>query len=115
MLGILLADFLMRAIGNGLPQIGVLAMLAMVAAVVLGGSELLISEAAVSSILVATLSAPPETRLLEVLIGGGVALAVNTLVFPPDPRVDVARATAAVFDELGAVLRNAAAALTDGD
>ncbi len=49
------------------------------------------------------------------LIGGGVALAVHTLVFPPDPVVGVARATNAVFGELGALLRDAAGALAGGD
>ena len=83
MLGIVLADLLVRAIGAGLPQIGLLVVLAMLVAVILGGGELLVSEAAVSAILVATLSSTPEVRLLDVLIGGGVALAVHTLVFPP--------------------------------
>jgi uncharacterized membrane protein YgaE (UPF0421/DUF939 family) len=115
MLGIVLADLLIRAIGTGLPQIGLLVILAMLAAVILGGGELLVTEAAVSAILVSTLSATPEVRLIEVLIGGGVALAVNTLVFPPDPVIGVARATNAVFGELGVVLRDAAAALAAGD
>ena len=115
MLGIVLADLLVRAIGSGLPQIGLLVVLAMLAAVILGGGELLVTEAAVSAILVATLSSTPEVRLLDVLIGGGVALAVHTLVFPPDPVVGVARATNTVFGELGAVLRDAAGALAGGD
>ena len=115
MLGIVLADLLLRLIGVGLAQIGVLVVLAMLAAVVLGGGELLVGEAAVSAILVATLSSTPEVRLLDVLIGGGVALAVHTLVFPPDPIVGVERATNGVFGELGAVLRDAAGVLTGGD
>jgi hypothetical protein len=115
MLGILLADLLVRLIGSGLPQIGLLIMLAMLAAVILGGGELLVTEAAVSAILVATLSSTPDVRLLEVLIGGTVALAVNTLLFPPDPVIGVARATGAVIGELGVVLRDAATALAGGD
>jgi uncharacterized membrane protein YgaE (UPF0421/DUF939 family) len=115
MLGILLADLLIRAIGPGLPQIGLLVVLAMLAAVILGGTELLVTEAAVSAILVASLSSTPEVRLLDVLIGGGVALIVHTLVFPPEPLTGVARATHGVFGELGAVLRDAAAALAAGD
>jgi uncharacterized membrane protein YgaE (UPF0421/DUF939 family) len=115
MLGIVLADLLVRAIGTGLPQIGLLVVLAMLAAVVLGGTELLVTEAAVSAILVSTLSSTPEVRLLDVLIGGGVALIVHTLVFPPEPLTGVARATNGVFGELGVVLRDAAAALAAGD
>ena len=115
MLGIVVADLLMRAIGKGLPQIGVLVVLAMLAAVLLGGSELLVTEAAVSALLVATLSSTATARLLDVLIGGGVALVVHTLVFPPEPVAGVARATAAVLEELGIALRDAAAALAAGD
>jgi uncharacterized membrane protein YgaE (UPF0421/DUF939 family) len=115
MLGILVADGLLRVIGGGLPQIGLLVVLAMLAAVLLGGGEMLVGEAAVSAILVATLSATPEVRLFDVLIGGGVALAVHTLVFPPDPVIGVARATSAVFGELGVVLRDSAAGLAGGD
>jgi hypothetical protein len=83
--------------------------------VILGGGEMLVGEAAVSAILVATVSSTPLVRLLDVLIGGGVALAVHTLVFPPNPVTGVARATSAVFGELGVVLRDAAAALSVGD
>ena len=115
MLGIVLADLLVRVIGYGLPQIGALVVLAMLAVIVLGGTELLVTEAAVSAILVATLSSTPEVRLLEVLIGGAVAMAVHVLVFPPDPRIVVARSASAAFGELGAVLRGGAAALTAGD
>jgi uncharacterized membrane protein YgaE (UPF0421/DUF939 family) len=115
MLGIVLGDLLIRAIGTGVPQIGLLVVLAMLAAVVLGGSELLVTEAAVSAILVSTLSSTPEARLLDVLIGGGMALVVHTLVFPPEPLTGVARATNGVFGELGGVLRDAAAALAAGD
>src|SRR4051794_35236068 len=44
-LGILVADLLVSTIGTGLPQIGLLVLLAMLIAVMLGGSELVISEA----------------------------------------------------------------------
>lgn len=115
MLGILVADLLVRAIGNGVPQVGVLVVLAMLAAVVLGGGEMLVGEAAVSAILVATTSSTATARLLDVLIGGGVALAVHTLVFPPNPVPALSRATAEVFAELGVVLRDAAASLSAGD
>ncbi len=115
MLGIVVADLLIRAIGNGLPQIGLLVVLAMLAAVLLGGTELLVTEAAVSALLVATLSSTPTVRLLDVLIGGGVALVLHTLVFPPEPVAGVARSTAAVFEELGIALRDVAAALAAGD
>jgi uncharacterized membrane protein YgaE (UPF0421/DUF939 family) len=115
MLGIVVADLLVRAIGSGLPQIGLLVVLAMLAALLLGGGETLVGEAAVSAILVSTLSSTPEVRLLDVLIGGGVALAVHTLVFPPDPVLGASRSYSSAFGELGVVLRDAAAGLAGGD
>jgi uncharacterized membrane protein YgaE (UPF0421/DUF939 family) len=116
MLGIVVADLLVRELGVGLPQIGLLVVLAMAAAVLLGGGELLVTEAAVSAMLVASLAhSAAEVRLLEVLVGGGVALAVHSFVFPPDPVLGLARATNAVFGELGSILRDAAAALATGD
>ncbi len=116
MLGIVVADLIIRATGRGLPEIGLLVVLAMLAAVLLGGGELLVTEAAVSAILVASLA--PSTagvRLLEVLVGGGMALAVHSLVFPPDPVLGVSRATTAIFGGLGSVLRDASQALSAGD
>jgi uncharacterized membrane protein YgaE (UPF0421/DUF939 family) len=116
MLGIVVADLIVRLIGTGLPQIGLLVIIAMAAAVVLGGGELLVTEAAVSAILIASLPhSAAEVRLLEVVIGGSVALAVHTFMFPPDPVLGVGRAANSLFGELGGVLRDAAAALAAGD
>jgi uncharacterized membrane protein YccC len=115
-LGVAVADLLVRTIGTGLPQIGLLVLLAMTAAVILGGGELLVVESAVSAVLLASL--PPSAagiRIAEALIGGGVALLVHSLVFPPNPVLSVARAANAVFDEVGMALRNAGAALAEGD
>ncbi len=92
--------------------------LAMGTAVAVGGGELLVSEAAVSAILIATLPGaggglPPE-RFLEALIGGGVALAV-TVLLPPDPVLQVGRALNALWAELGGTLGAIARALETGD
>src|SRR5438270_167084 len=81
-LGISVADLIVHAIGAGPWQAGVMIVLAMGAAVALGGGELLVSEAAVSAILIVTLT-PTEglspDRFLEAGIGGGVGLRVAVL------------------------------------
>src|SRR4051794_421317 len=59
-LGITVADLIVHLIGVGGPQIGIMVLLAMTAALALGGGELLVSEAAVSAILLVTLD--PNTR-----------------------------------------------------
>src|SRR3712207_328184 len=62
--GIVVADLLVRLIGTGPVQIGVLVVLAMATAVALGGGELLVVEAAVSAMLLASLEpAAAGTRL----------------------------------------------------
>jgi hypothetical protein len=117
-LGIAVADLIVHAIGTGPWQAGVMVVLAMGSAVVLGGRELLVSEAAVSAILIATLDPgggiSPD-RFFEALIGGGVALVVAVMLFPPDPALRVGRAVNAVFAELGRTLGDIARALESGD
>jgi uncharacterized membrane protein YgaE (UPF0421/DUF939 family) len=119
-LGICVASALVALIGSGVLQIGVLVALAMLAATLLGGGELLTGEAAVSAILIVSLDPGTSTgftanRILEAVIGGVVALAVSALLFPPDPRLAVDRAAQAVFSGLGGVLERLAAAIDAGD
>jgi uncharacterized membrane protein YgaE (UPF0421/DUF939 family) len=120
-LGICVASAIVALIGAGSLQIGLMVILAMSAAVLLRGGELLTAEAAVSAILLVSLD--PNTsdfsftlnRIFEGLIGGGVALAVTSLVFPPDPALHVGRAAQAVFAGLGSALERLGAALAAGD
>src|SRR5918998_2873359 len=96
-LGIGLADLLVGAIGSGPMQLGLLVLLAMGAAVALGGGPLLVTEAAVSASLLVLLEPTSAglapSRLIEALVGGGVALAVSALAFPPNPLLLAARST----------------------
>jgi uncharacterized membrane protein YgaE (UPF0421/DUF939 family) len=118
-LGLTVADLLMQLIGTGPLQIGLMIVLAMGTAVVIGGGELLVTEAAVSALLVASLGPGDHglspDRFLEALTGGAVALAFGFLFFPPDPALLVSRAAQALFGGLGPTLDGIAAALSDGD
>jgi uncharacterized membrane protein YgaE (UPF0421/DUF939 family) len=118
-LGIGLADLLVGAIGSGPMQLGLLVLLAMGAAVALGGGPLLVTEAAVSASLLVLLEPTSAglapSRLIEAVVGGGVALAVSALAFPLNPVLLVGRSTQAIFGGLGRVLEDVAAALADGD
>jgi uncharacterized membrane protein YgaE (UPF0421/DUF939 family) len=118
-LGIGVADLLVGAIGSGPMQLGLLVLLAMGAAVLLGGGPLLVTEAAVSATLLVLLE-PTSTglapsRLIEAVVGGGVALAVSALAFPLNPVLLVGRSAQAIFGGLGRTLEDVAAALADGD
>lgn len=117
-LGIAVADLLVIVIGTGAWQVMLVVVLAMAVAVFLGGSTLLVNQAAISALLVIVLL-PPDAgftpgRLLAALIGSAVALAVNYL-FPMNPERLVQRAARPLFDELVATLEEIAAALRDSD
>jgi uncharacterized membrane protein YgaE (UPF0421/DUF939 family) len=123
-LGLSVADVIVRAIGSGPLQMGLMVVLAMSTAVVLGGGSLLVTEAAVSALLLLAAIDPTAAtvgpglspmRVAEAIIGGGVALAVTSLFFPPDAALIVGRAVQAVFAELGRSLERIAAALGAGD
>jgi hypothetical protein len=117
--GLTVADLIIHAIGTGPLQIGLMIVIAMGAAVVLGGGELLVSEAAVSALLLASLertsSGYSPDRFIEAVVGGGVAIAVASVFFPPDPALIVARAAQAVFAALGETLDAVAGALEKAD
>jgi hypothetical protein len=117
--GLTVADLIIHAIGTGPLQIGLMIIIAMGAAVVLGGGELLVSEAAVSALLLASLertsSGYSPDRFIEAVVGGVVAIAVASVFFPPDPALIVARAAQAVFAALGETLDAVAGALEKAD
>src|SRR4051794_12611466 len=118
-LGIALADVLVLQIGSGTFQVIGIVFLATAIAVFLGGGPLLVTQAAVSAILVVTLQPPTDglsfTRAADALIGCGVALLLNFVIAPIDPMALVRREAAPVLDELAAVLDDIAAALADRD
>jgi len=117
--GLAVADVIIHLIGTGAPQLAIMVILAMSVAVLLNGSELVISEAGVSAMLL-VMTGPSggggfsPNRILEAVIGGGVALAI-TLLFSPDPILPVSRAAQAVFGRLGRALERTATALDTKD
>src|SRR4051794_14165508 len=116
--GILIADLLVRAIGTGTWQVGVVVGLAMLAATLVGGGTLLASQAGASAVLVATLQ-PPEgfdfTRSLDACVGSATALVVGALILPIDPVRLVREGLGPVLDRLAAVLGLIADALEHRD
>jgi Fusaric acid resistance protein-like len=116
--GLVVADLIVLAIGVGAAQIAVVVATAMVAAVLIGERRLLVNQAAISAILVVVIQ-PPDSgfspdRFFNALIGGGVALAINHL-FPVNPERLVERAARPIFEELAAALEVVAEALISGD
>jgi uncharacterized membrane protein YgaE (UPF0421/DUF939 family) len=117
-LGLGIADLLVRIIGVGALQIGIVVVLAMAAAVLLGEGTLLVNQAAISAILVVLLQPPGSDfspdRFFNALVGGGVALAVNHL-FPVNPERLVESAARPIFEQLATALEDIAGTLKEGD
>lgn len=118
-LGIALGDLLRRAIGVGVGELALTVGLAMAAAFVLGAGRMLVTEAAVSAALVATVSQGtlgfPPTRLVDALAGGAVALLFSQVLFPVNPVRVVCEAAESVLSELAQTLVDIAAALDARD
>jgi uncharacterized membrane protein YgaE (UPF0421/DUF939 family) len=117
-LGIGIADALFVLIGGGTLQIAAIVAGAMVVAVALGGSVVLVSEAAVSALLVVTIQPPTSglsgTRFLDSLLGGLIALAITSLL-PRNPVRGARRAAALPFAQIVATLDDVALALERSD
>jgi uncharacterized membrane protein YccC len=118
-LGITVASVLLFLIGTGPLQIALLVVIAMTAALLVRGGDLLVNEAAISAILLASLQTAnagfSADRIVEGLIGGGVGLVVASLLLPPDPVAMVSRVAQNVVGKLGRTLEEAAEALASGD
>jgi uncharacterized membrane protein YgaE (UPF0421/DUF939 family) len=118
--GIGLASLLVSVLGTGALVIGVVVAAGMIGAILLAGpdSPLLVTQAAVAGVLVATIQPPTHgpnfTRFVDAVLGGAVGLAA-TVVLPADPLKAVQRALRPLLAELAAVLRDIGGALDTGD
>jgi uncharacterized membrane protein YgaE (UPF0421/DUF939 family) len=118
--GVLVGDMLVAWIGTGVAQIALVVALAMVAAVVLGGGAVILTQAAASAVLVATLTSPASDgldldRFVDTLVGGVVGLVVSALLLPVNPVAAVRRELDPLLGTLADLVDDCAAALADGD
>lgn len=115
-LGIAIADLIVQVTGTGSWQLVLVVGLAISAAVLAGGGTMLVNQAAVSAVLVATLPAPDFAhsleRFVDALIGGGIALGINT-VTPVNPIRLVQRHLEPLLTRLSGTLVDIADALED--
>jgi hypothetical protein len=116
--GIAVADAIVFLVGSGPLQLTAIVLLAMAAAVLLGGGVLAVTQAGVSAAFVVTLEQPDGfafDRTFHAAIGSACALFVSFVVLPLDPLRLVRRAAGPVLTELAATLEDIAAALDAGD
>ncbi len=115
--GVAVADALVILLGSGTLQIGLVVALAMVSAVALGGTRLVVGQAASSAVLVATIDVPTSfdvARPIDALVGGGVAIAVHYLL-PIDPVRLARRHAGPLLDRFADALDDTAHALEAAD
>ena len=114
--GIATADLFTHLVGHGAWQIALIVCIAMAAAVFLDAGVLFVNQAAVQSIVVATLL-PLDggvSRIVDALIGGTVALVAATIV-PGAPLRRPRESAARVTVELARLLRSARESAGHGD
>jgi uncharacterized membrane protein YgaE (UPF0421/DUF939 family) len=107
------------ALGTGALVVALVVMLAIAAALLLGAGAIITNQAAVSAILVATLTPPggglSPDRFVDALIGGAVALLVGQVLLSHDPAKALAGAARPVVDDLAVALQATARALREGN
>ncbi|MEJ2888693.1 FUSC family protein [Actinomycetospora aeridis] len=116
--GVAVGDLIVVLIGPGWWQISVVVGLTLLAALLFDVGALLLNQAAVSAVLVATLQPPGTTaafsRWIDTLIGAAIGLA-TAATLPSHPLTRARRGLSALLEELEAVLLGTADALDIAD
>jgi uncharacterized membrane protein YgaE (UPF0421/DUF939 family) len=112
-----MAAAIVYLIGVGAIQVAVLVALVMAISLLLGGSQILINQAAVSALLIMTLPGQGAEidRFLDACVGGAVAIAFGLLFSFHEPFAAVAEARRDALADLAATLESIAAALAARD
>ena len=116
-LGVFVGDLLTHWLGIGGWQVALIVSLAMSAALLLDAGAILVTQAAVQAVVVATLLPGPGAAFLrwtDALIGGGVALVAATVV-PRAPLRRPREEAAVIVRKISDLLRAAAQSIRDGD
>ncbi len=116
-LGVFIADVFISWVDTGVWQIMLIVAASMTVAVLLDAGNLLVTQAAVQSVIVAVLLPSPEaglSRWLDALVGGVVALGAATVV-PQAPLRRPREQGARIVQDLGRLLRAAVDSVQSGN
>ncbi|MCX5121776.1 FUSC family protein [Micromonospora sp. NBC_00362] len=118
-LGVAVGDLFLAVVGTGVWQLGAIVILAIMAALILGGSVAVVLQSASTAVLIATLSPAvgnlEAPRFVDALIGGAAALVVTSVLIPINPLRVINRAAGPALDMLAEQLSNTAEALAGRD
>jgi hypothetical protein len=115
--GIVLGELTIAVLGGGYVSLAVAVFAATAVARILGGVRIVIAQAAAGAILtvVAADGVAGTERLVDALVGVGVALLFTQVLFSPQPLALLRRAEVAALTDMAEGLRLTAAALESGD
>lgn len=118
--GVLMGELIILMIGRGTWQLALVVALTMVAGTLVGLKGLALTQAATSSVLLATVipvsggANPAATRFIDALVGGVFGLA-TILLIPRNPVRDIDREVQQFLTRLGGILSRTAQALRTVD
>jgi hypothetical protein len=115
--GIVVGELTLGILGGSVAALGLGILVSTAVARALGGARITVAQAAVSTILIvstAEADVGPE-RLMDALVGAGVALVFSQLLFSPDPVGLLRRGESAALSGMAGGLRLTASALAEND
>jgi hypothetical protein len=115
--GIVVGELTLAGLGDQAGAIALATFVAMAIAVALGGARITVAQAAVGAILTVAIGSADAgvERLIDALVGAGVALTFSQLLFSPEPVRLLRRAESAALADMGRGLELTADALERDD
>ena len=115
--GIVVGELTLAGLNDEPGSLALATFVAMAIAVALGGARITIAQAAVGAILTVAIGSADAgiQRLIDALVGAGVALTFSQLLFSPEPVRLLRRAESAALADMGRGLELTAAALEHDD
>jgi uncharacterized membrane protein YgaE (UPF0421/DUF939 family) len=118
MVGIAVADLLSTVLDTGAWQLALVVFVSMALGLLLSREGIFVTQAGLSALLAFAVERQSQglapARLIDALIGAGIALLIAVVLFPIDPLKTLARAARPLFEELRRMLVDTAAALREG-
>jgi hypothetical protein len=115
--GIVVGELTLAGLNDQVGSLALATFVAMAIAVALGGARITVAQAAVGAILTVAIGDADAgvQRLIDALVGAGVALTFSQLLFSPEPVRLLRRAESAALADMGRGLELTAEALAHGD